>query len=113
MNTQTTKQDNISRQVVNNKRRKVIDDKLITEDILGKIIAKVYATVDNPYDIGQQDIISVTLPLKLSNTTIARVINEMIPNSKATQGSVASLIRFMNRKDDMLDELLSKLEEDL
>lgn len=94
-------------------RRRVIDDSLITTDIIGKIITKVYASVENPYNIGQQDIVKVLIPLKLSNTTIARVINEMIPNSKATSGSIASLIRFMNNKKDMLTELLKELEEDL
>lgn len=93
--------------------RETISDRLIDESIVGKIINKVYKSVDNPYDIGQQDIIKVLLPLKLSNVTIARVINEMIPNSKATQGSVASLIKFMNSKNKLLDELLDKLTEDL
>lgn len=108
METETTSNDKMVRQ-----HRKVIEDKLITEEILGKIIAKVYATVSNPYDIGQQDIVSACIPLKLSNATIARVINEMIPNSKATVGSIASLIRFMNNKKKLLDELLIELEKDL
>lgn len=105
------KKQNASKNNRQGTRRQVIEDRLITDDILGKIIDKVYASVDNPYDIGQQEIITVLLPLKLSNATIARVINTMIPDSKATQGSVASLIRFMNKKADMLDELLLKLDE--
>ena len=39
-----------------------------------------------------------------TNTTIAKVINYLIPTAKATQGSVASMIRFLKVKEDKSKE---------
>lgn len=94
-------------------RRKVIKDNLITQDIYGKLIGKLFIELQDK-DVTQSNIIDVLLPLNISNQTIARVVNDLIPNTKATGGSIASMIRFKknkNKDDTLLNELVSKLEE--
>lgn len=98
-------------------KRKVIEDKLITPQVFSDIVTKVYSEVENIYQIKQREVINILLPLHLGNKTIARVINEVIPNAKATQGSVASMIRFMNsnkqnsEQQQLINMLLKELKE--
>lgn len=94
-------------------RRKVIKDNMITQDIYDKLIGKLFIELQDK-DVTQSNIIDVLIPLNVSNQTIARVVNDLIPNAKATGGSIASMIRFKktkNNDDTLLNELVSKLEE--
>lgn len=93
-------------------KRKVIDDKFITPQVFDLLTTKVYATVDNIYDIKQKDVIDILRPMHISNKTIARVINAVVPYARATQGSVASMIRFLDNQtksgQQILVEMLTK-----
>lgn len=94
-------------------RRKVIKDNMITQDIYDKLIGKLFIELQDK-DVTQSNIIDVLIPLNISNQTIARIVNDVIPNAKATGGSIASMIRFKktkNNDDTLLNELVSKLEE--
>lgn len=99
-------------------KRKVVNDSLITPQIFGMLTTKVYTNVEDIYHITQREVIEILRPLKISNKTIARVINEVIPDAKATQGSVASMIRFIdkqktNGQNALVNELIRELTEDL
>lgn len=94
-------------------RRKVIKDNLITQDIYDKLIGKIFIELQDK-DVTQSNIIDVLIPLNISNQTIARVVNDLIPTAKATGGSIASMIRFKktkNNDDILLNELMNELEE--
>lgn len=73
-------------------KRKIIMDKDITPTIFEKLKKKC---VQDSYTLSQKSIIEILYPLGISNITISRVINELLPDAKSTQGSVASMIRFM------------------
>lgn len=95
-------------------RRQTIPDDMITEETLGKIIEKFLIERDDIQDIAQKDVVEFSLPLKLSNKTIARLINALVDGANATTGSVNQLIRFKNKQNDknqkMLSELMAKLQ---
>lgn len=95
-------------------RRQTIPDDMITEETLGKIIEKFLIERDDIQDIAQKDVVEFSLPLKLSNKTIARLINALVDGANATAGSVNQLIRFKNKQNDknqkMLSELMAKLQ---
>lgn len=95
-------------------RRQTIPDDMITEETFGKIIEKFLMERDDIQDIAQKDVVEFSLPLKLSNKTIARLINALIDGANATAGSVNQLIRFKNKQNDknqkMLSELMAKLQ---
>lgn len=92
-------------------RRKTISDELITEEILGKLIEKVYSECKEPCAITQLEVVSILLNYKIGNKTIARVVKEILPDSKVTTGSVASLIKYIRQGDDLLNELINSLED--
>ena len=50
------------------------------------------------------------LDMNLSNETIAKIVNNMLPNAKATKGSIASLIKHIRNGNDLLKELLEEIE---
>lgn len=98
-------------------KRKVIPDKLITPQVFDLLVTKVYSSVDNIYQIKQKDIIEVLKPMHISNKTMARVINAMVPYARATQGSVASMMKFLERTSkegqrQLVDALVKELEEE-
>lgn len=98
-------------------KRKVIPDKLITPQVFDLLVTKVYSSVDNIYQIKQKDIIEVLKPMHISNKTMARVINTMVPYARATQGSVASMMKFLERTSkegqrQLVDALVKELEEE-
>lgn len=98
-------------------KRKVIDDKLITPQVFDLLTTKVYASVENIYNIKQKEVIDILRPMHISNKTIARVINSVVPYARATQGSVASMIRFLdNQKKSeqqiLVDSLIKELENE-
>lgn len=96
-------------------KRRVIPDKQITPRLFDLLLAKVYYSSPNPEDISQADIINILYEKNISNETMAKVINYMIPTAKATQGSVASMIRFlrMKEKNTLAEELTQELEKEL
>ena len=110
--TDTTLLETHVRQNSKRTKRKVIDDKLITPQVFDLLVTKVYASVENIYNIKQKDVIEILRPMHISNKTIARVINSTIPYAKATQGSVASMIRFLDNQtksgQKALVEMLTK-----
>lgn len=96
-------------------RRKVIPDEMITDEIFEKLLMKVLSEVEDIDDIKQIDVVHSLVPLKICNTTIAKVINVLNPKQKATQGSVASVIRYYKKRksnNTMLDELMAELDKD-
>jgi hypothetical protein len=90
-------------------RRKVIPDTMITSAIYEKLMYKVCATLEDK-EITQHNIMDILIPLKISNATIARVVNDLIPTARATAGSIASQIKARNSSNDMINELLKNLE---
>jgi hypothetical protein len=94
-------------------KRKVINDKDISPSLYEKLKLKCLSL---GFELKQKDIIEVLYPLNISNITMARIINELVPDAKATQGSVASMIRFLKQfksskqlakeLDKMLDDML-------
>ena len=94
-------------------RRKTISDALITDDAIVSIVNMVFSKVDNPNNITQKDVVKLLLKTKLSNKTMARVVNLILPNSKATEGSIASLVKYIRNQDIDMDALLSEIEKDI
>ena len=91
-------------------RRQTISDNLITPEIQEKIAVKVLEKVEDIYDISQTELVKIMLDMKLANETIAKVVNNILPNAHATKGSIASLVRHIRNKNNLLDELLKELE---
>lgn len=92
-------------------RRKVVPNNLITEEVFNKLIDKVFESVDTPYDNTQMNVVKVLLPLDVSNSVIARVINATVIDSNATAGSVASMVRRVREQEKMTSDFLKKLGE--
>lgn len=93
-------------------KRKVINDKDISPSLYEKLKLKCLSL---GFELKQKDIIEVLYPLNISNITMARIINELVPNAKATQGSVASMIRFLKqfKNSKQLAEELDKMLDDV
>ena len=83
------------RQKLKQTKRKIIMDRDITPTIFEKLKKKC---VQDSYTLSQKSIIEILYPLGISNITISRVINELLPEAKSTQGSVASMIRFIKNQ---------------
>lgn len=96
--TDTTLLENTSLDFEKKSRRKVIKDSDITPELFDLLVTKAYEGLTNPYEGSQEEIINILYPLNVCNKTIARVVNYLIPSAKATQGSIASMIRFLNSK---------------
>ena len=95
-------------------RRKTIADNEITKEILDIIMEKMFEKfTKEEIELSQQNIIKTLLPLKLSNKMIARVIKELIPDSNPSAGSVAILIRNINKKKNTTQQLLDLIEKEL
>lgn len=93
-------------------KRKVINDKDISPSLYEKLKLKCLSL---GFELKQKDIIEVLYPLNISNITIARIINELVPSAKATQGSVASMIRFLKqfKSSKQLADELDKMLDDM
>lgn len=89
-------------------RRVTIKDSLIDDELYFKILSKVASELDNR-EPTQLSIINILVPLNLSNATIARVVNDVIPTAKATAGSIAAQLKSSKRQED----LLTKLKKDI
>lgn len=96
--TDTTLLENTSLDFEKKTRRKVIKDSDITPELFDLLVTKAYEGLTDPYEGSQEEIINILYPLNICNKTIARVVNYLIPSAKATQGSIASMIRFLNSK---------------
>lgn len=79
-------------------RIKKIQDRFITESMFNDLCDKVTkAIMFNDKELNQQNIIDVLLDENITYKTIARVVNTFC-NSKATEGSIASQVRLMEKK---------------
>ena len=96
--TDTALLENTSLDFEKKTRRKVIKDSDITPELFDLLVTKAYEGLTNPYEGSQEEIINILYPLNVCNKTIARVVNYLIPSARATQGSIASMIRFLNSK---------------
>lgn len=109
----TTLFQNTNRPKLKRVKRKIINDRDISPSLFEKLklrCKKECATLT------QKNIIEVLYSLNISNITLARIINDLIPDAKATQGSVASMIRFLKTSQTsqkMAQELDKLLEDDL
>lgn len=92
-------------------RRKTINDSLITQDIIDKLVVYTYEHFENIYEFSQTDIVKtlISKTTKLSNVTIARVIRAMLPESGATANSVNVIINRLKKRSTEIDELLNEL----
>ena len=92
-------------------RRKTINDSLITQDIIDKLVIYTYEHLENIYEFSQADIVKtlISKTTKLSNVTIARVIRAMLPESGATANSVNVIINRLKKRSNEIDELLNEL----
>ena len=96
---------------MNTIRRKTINDSLITQDIIDKLVIYTYEHLEDIYEFSQADIIKtlISKTTKLSNVTIARVIRAMLPESGATANSVNVIINRLKKRSNEIDELLNEL----
>ena len=96
---------------MNTIRRKTINDSLITQDIVDKLVIYIYEHLENIYEFSQADIVKtlISKTSKLSNVTIARVIRAMLPESGATANSVNVIINRLKKRSNEIDELLNEL----
>lgn len=92
-------------------RRKTVNDSLITQDIIDKLVVYTYEHLENIYEFSQTDIVKtlISKTTKLSNVTIARVIRAMLPESGATANSVNVIINRLKKRSNEIDELLNEL----
>ena len=93
-------------------KTKVLDS-LITEETLDKIVSLVYDMVPDVFNYKQKDIVKALTNTNLSYATIARVVNKMLPSSKATRGSIAQMVRLIKSQGTIERELLDELRKDL
>ena len=104
---------NTNRPKLKRVKRKIINDRDISPSLFEKLKNKC---VKECGELKQKNIIEVLYKLNISNVTIARVINDLIKEANATQGSVASMIRFLKTSQTsqkMAQELDKLLEDDL
>ena len=91
------------------KKKKVIQDKFITDELFNRLLFKTAEQLQDK-QFKQIDIYNVLQKYNLSNKTIAKIINELIPTAHATQGSVTSLVWNYN-KNNPKDKYSKELEE--
>lgn len=104
---------NVKSKTNKRQRRKTIPDECITLEQYKNILGKVCETIMLDEDeLSQKNIIRITLKYNLSNKLIAQMINYLLPNAKATSGSVASMIKFMRNQEIKLQEFKDLLEQD-
>ena len=96
---------------MNTVRRKTINDSLITQDIIDKLVIYTYEHLEDIYEFSQTDIVKAltSKTTRLSNVTIARVIRAVLPESGATANSVNVIINRLKKRSNEIDELLSEL----
>lgn len=100
---------NANKIVTKSKKKKVIQDKFITDELFNRLLFKTAEQLQDK-QFKQIDIYNALQKYNLSNKTVARIINELIPTAHATQGSVTSLVWNYN-KNNPKDKYSKKLEE--
>lgn len=114
--TDTTLLETNVREESRKQKRKVVRDNLVTPRLFDLLVTKVYSEAKDIYHVTQGEVITILKPINICNKTIARVVNAIIPQAKATSGSIASMIRFMESKSKKItiaDELTMQLEREL
>ena len=97
----------------NANKRQTISDEFVTDEMVTTIVNMVYGKVDNVFDVSKKDVIKILMKTKLSNATIARVVNQIFPGAQCTKGSVASMIKHIRTQESIIDNLLSEVERDI
>lgn len=93
-----------------NRRAVVMRDKKIDDFLLERFALKIYSELKDINDFTQADIVNAGLKLKLGNKTIARLINNMIEGSKATENSVGVIVARIKREREEYLDLLRRFE---
>lgn len=93
-----------------NRRTVVMRDKKIDDFLLERFALKIYSELKDINDFTQADIVNAGLKLKLGNKTIARLINNMIEGSKATENSVGVIVARIKREREEYLDLLRRFE---
>lgn len=109
----TTLFKNANRPKLKRTKRKIINDRDISPSLFEKLKLKCKKECAT---LTQKNIIEVLYSLNISNITLARIINDLIPDAKATQGSIASMIRFIKTSQtskNMANELDKLLDKEL
>lgn len=109
----TTLFQNTNRPKLKRVKRKVINDRDISPALFEKLKAKC---IKECSELKQKNIIEVLCKLNLSNVTIAKIVNDLVDGANATQGSIASMIRFLKTSQTsqkMAQELDKLLGDDL
>lgn len=109
----TTLFKNTNRPKLKRVKRKIINDRDISPSLFEKLKNKC---VKECKELKQKDIIEVLYKLNLSNVTIAKIVNDLVEGANATQGSIASMIRFLKTSQTsqkMAQELDKLLGDDL
>lgn len=92
-------------------RRKTYPDGLVSNEVIDKLIDKVFESVTDPYENTQQNVVRLLLPMGFSNKVIAKVINATVIDSNATAGSVASMVNRLRKQEKQMSELLKQIGE--
>ena len=100
---------NTNKIVTKGKKKKVIQDKFITDELFNRLLFKTAEQLQDK-QFKQIDIYNVLQKYNLSNKTVARISSELIPTAHATQGSVTSLVWNYN-KNNLRNKYSKELEE--
>lgn len=92
-------------------RRQTIPDSIISIAMYEKIMYKVCDKImSNADELSQKNICIQGLKLNLGNKTIARLVKDLIPDSKPTANSIAQMINWIRKEEKLLadmDKILS------
>lgn len=94
-------------------KRQTVSDEFVTDEMVTTIVNMVYGKLDNVFDVSKKDVIKILMKTKLSNATMARVVNQIFPSAQCTKGSVASMIKHIRTQESIIDNLLSEVEKDI
>lgn len=102
---------NIEEKSAKRQRRKTIPDACITIQQYESIIFKIATNLSqSDKELSQKNIITTAMKFNLSNKMISNIINYLLPESKATSGSVASMIKFIRNQEKKSKEFARLLE---
>ena len=79
-----------------------IKEKHLTQEVLNKTVFDIY-NINKDNQITQYGIYKILRPRNYTNGAIAKVINYLIPDAKATGNSVAQLAFYFKRKEQLLE----------
>ena len=78
-----------------------IKEKHLTQEVLKKTVCDIY-NINKDNQITQYGIYKILRPRNYTNGAIAKVINYLIPDARATGNSVAQLAFYFKRKEQLL-----------